>query len=169
MAGGSFYSLWAMPEAGSPLAARVAALIADLSSQHGTPPFEPHVTVLGAFGDQLDEAEVGLLPLCITGGCALMLLLSMLDNAVFDPSCLLDLCCLLAPLRPPLAPMALPFCALCWLLQVVARTRALAAQVAPYRCRVADLASGSTYFQSVYLRMHKDPPVRCSEELLTHC
>ncbi|GAQ89657.1 hypothetical protein KFL_005480010, partial [Klebsormidium nitens] len=78
---------------------RVGALIADLSSQHGTPPFSPHVTVLGGFGDQLDQD------------------------------------------------------------QVLARTRALAAQVAPYRCRVADVACGSSYFQMVYLRMHKDAPV----------
>ena len=59
MTQGSFYSIWAMPEAGSPLAGRVGALIADLSSQHGTPPFPPHVTVLGGFGDQLDQNEVG--------------------------------------------------------------------------------------------------------------
>jgi hypothetical protein len=59
----SFYSIWAMPELDSPLAARVAALIQELSSQYGTPNFEPHVTVLGGFGEPqgLDEEEVAAL------------------------------------------------------------------------------------------------------------
>lgn len=61
MAGKSLqFSLWATPAPDSPLRTRLASVISELSAKYGTPPFDPHVTVLGGFGEpqRLSEEEV---------------------------------------------------------------------------------------------------------------
>ncbi|CAI5483683.1 unnamed protein product [Closterium sp. Yama58-4] len=54
------FSIWAMPEEGSAFHASASAAISNLSTRFGCTPFEPHVTVIGAFGERegLDEQEV---------------------------------------------------------------------------------------------------------------
>lgn len=54
------FSLWAMPPEGSPFYALADGAIRGLSAKMKCVPFEPHVTVVGAFGaDQgLDQAQV---------------------------------------------------------------------------------------------------------------
>ncbi|CAI7893483.1 unnamed protein product, partial [Closterium sp. NIES-53] len=54
------FSIWAMPEEGSAIHASASAAISNLSSRFKCTPFEPHVTVIGAFGERegLDEQEV---------------------------------------------------------------------------------------------------------------
>lgn len=50
------YALWLAPA--QPQAARLEALIAELSERHRTPAFVPHVTLLGGIaGDELDLAH----------------------------------------------------------------------------------------------------------------
>lgn len=54
------FSLWAAPASDGPLRARLSDLIKDFSDRYRTPPFAPHVTVLGGFGEPqgLSEEEV---------------------------------------------------------------------------------------------------------------
>lgn len=54
------FSIWAMPEEGSPFHAASVSAVSSLSERFGCTPFEPHVTVIGAFGsgEGLDELEV---------------------------------------------------------------------------------------------------------------
>ncbi|GJP56808.1 hypothetical protein CLOM_g15854 [Closterium sp. NIES-68] len=54
------YSIWAMPDEGSAFHASASAAISNLSTRFGCTAFEPHVTVIGAFGETegLNDREV---------------------------------------------------------------------------------------------------------------
>lgn len=73
----SGYALWLRP--GEPERTRLAELIRQLAAQEGTPPFPPHVTLLGALSGREDDlrahtgavaAGLAAFPLTFTGASA---------------------------------------------------------------------------------------------------